>query len=158
MHRLAEVQEAKDLMNEAMEWSAFRWLFEKPRVRRTADRANAALDHLNRSVKAHWSDEVKATYKKLRAKPGEAKHEKSQQPEEESTATEIEFLLEKVIAADHAAHRARMLAEEIFDEAEKQMNTNLAKEGCKKAILSWALHEKAIRSAEAISEKSHPPK
>jgi hypothetical protein len=154
MQRLPEVQEAKDMMKEAMEWSAFKWLFEKSRVRRTADQANAALDDLNRSTKARWSDEIKAAYKKLSGKAGGPKHEKGQQ---EPAATEIEVLLEKVIAADRAAHRARILAEEIFDEAEKQMSTSLAKQGCQKAIYSWVLHEKAIRSAEALKGKHNPP-
>ena len=154
MQRLPEVQDAKDLMNEAMEWSTFKWLFEKSRVRKTADRANAALDHLNRSVKARWSDEVKATYKHLSAKTAARKREKKE-PQEEAAKSELELLLDKVIAADNAARQARMDAEETFDEAEKQMSTSLAREGCKKAIHSWVLHEKAIRSAEAILAKSH---
>ena len=32
------------------------------------------------------------------------------------------------------------------------MSSDLAREGCKKAIHSWELHEKAIRKAEAIME------
>ncbi len=72
MHKLPEVQEAKELMNQAKDWSVLRWFFEKPRVRQTADRANAALDRLNRTVKSRWSDEVKATYKTLN-KPGAAR-------------------------------------------------------------------------------------
>jgi len=31
-----------------MAWSALKWLWEKARVRETADRANAALDRLER--------------------------------------------------------------------------------------------------------------
>jgi hypothetical protein len=34
MRKLAEVQEAKELMNEAVDWSGFTWMFEKPRVRK----------------------------------------------------------------------------------------------------------------------------
>jgi hypothetical protein len=41
MRKLPEVQHAKELMTEAMDWSTFKWLFEKSRVRQTADRANA---------------------------------------------------------------------------------------------------------------------
>jgi hypothetical protein len=157
MRKLPEVQEAKELMNEAMDWSAFRWLFEKPRVRETADRANAALDRLNRTVKAHWSDEVRATYKELSAKTARAsrRQEKGQQ-QPESSDSQIDLLVEKIIEADDAARRARMDAEETFDEAERQMNTSLAREGCKKAIHSWELHEKAIRKAEAIANTGHP--
>ncbi len=147
MHKLPEVQEAKELMNQAKDWSVIRWLFEKPRVRQAADRANAALDRLNRTVKARWSDEVKATYKTLNhaARRPEAVH---QQPE--SAASAMSLLLEKVIDADNVAHRARAHAERAFDEAERRMSTDLAKEGCKKAIHSWELHEKAIRKAQAI--------
>jgi hypothetical protein len=43
-----------------------------------------------------------------------------------------------------------MDAEETFDEAERQLSTSLAREGCRKAIQSWELHEKAIRRAEAL--------
>jgi hypothetical protein len=32
-------------------------------------------------------------------------------------------------------------------EAERQMNTDLAREGCQKAIRQWELDEKAIRRA-----------
>jgi hypothetical protein len=65
MRRLAEVQKAKDLMHEAMEWSALNWLFKKSTVRETADQAKAALDRLERAVKARWTDEAKAAYKSL---------------------------------------------------------------------------------------------
>lgn len=68
MRRLTEVLEAKELMKEAQECSTFKWLFEKPRVRKTADRANDALDRLERTVKARWSDETKAAYKALSAR------------------------------------------------------------------------------------------
>ncbi|MGB2635961.1 MAG: hypothetical protein WAM58_18675 [Candidatus Acidiferrum sp.] len=153
MHKLQEVQEAKELMNQAKDWSAFRWLFEKLRVRQTADRANAALDRRNRTVKSRWSDEVKSTYKTLN-KAGSARRQETAHQQSESDPPEITLLLEKVIDADNAAHRARENAEHIFDEAERRMSTDLAKEGCKKAIHSWELHEKAIRKAEAIAESN----
>lgn len=155
MRKLPEVQEAKELMNAAMDWSTFKWLFEKSRVRATADRANAALDKLNRAVKTKWSKEAKATYKKLSAKTARAaRHlEKDQQPAE-SNESETDLLIEKVIKADDAARRTRMDAEETFDQAEKEMNISLAQEGCKKAIHSWELHEKAIRQAEALAERT----
>lgn len=153
MRKLPEVQEAKELMNEGMGWSSFKWLYEKPRVRKTADRANAALDRLERAVKAKWSDEAKETYKKLSSKTAGAARrlEKDPQPPE-SIDSQPGLLVEKVVEADLAAHRARMDAEETFDKAEKQMSTSLAREGCKKAIHSWELKEKAIRRAEAVAE------
>lgn len=153
MRKLAEVQEAKELMSQAIDWSVFRWLFEKPRVRKTADRANDALDRLERTVKARWSDELKAALRELSGRDTR-RHQKTQQPPQ-TTDPEIRLLLEKIKAADDAARRARMDAEETFDEAERQLSTSLAREGCKKAIHSWELHEKAIRKAEAAMESTN---
>lgn len=153
MRKLPEVQEAKELMNEAMEWSAFKWLFEKSKVRETADRANAALDRLERRVKSHWSEEEKAAYKAISTRTSAAsrRYEEIQQPLE---AVDPHItLLEKVHEAHDAARRARSDAEATFDEAERQMSTSLAQEGCKKAIHSWQLHERAIRKAEEVAEK-----
>lgn len=155
MRKLPEVQEAKELMNEAIDWSVFKWMFEKPRVRETADRANDALDRLERTVKSLWSDEARAAFKKASGKA--AGHARGQQKGEQSPAIadpQIILLLEKVKEADDAARRARLDAEDTFDEAERQLSTSLAREGCKKAIHSWELHEKAIRRAEAVVSPS----
>jgi hypothetical protein len=152
MRKLPEVQEAKDLMKEAMNWSTFKWLWEKSRVRQTADRANAVLDRMERTVKAHWTADDKAAYKLLTSKtPGSRRQEDAgQQPE---TPDARLALLEEVHEAHAAAQRARKDAEATFDEAERQMSTSLAQQGCKKAIHSWQLHEKAIRLAESVAEK-----
>ncbi len=152
MRKLAEVQQAKELMNEAIDWSVFKWLFEKPRVRETADRANDALDRVERSVKSRWSDQLKAALNELSGR-GARRHQKSQQLPQ-ATHPEIRLLVEKIKDADDAARRARRDAEETFDEAERQLSTSLAREGCKKAIYSWELHEKAIRKAEAAMEST----
>jgi hypothetical protein len=53
------------------------------------------------------------------------------------------------------AERAHLDAENTFDEAERQLSTRLAREGCAKAIASWELHEAAIRKAEAASTGIH---
>ena len=155
MRKLPEVQDAKDLMNEAMEWSSFKWLFEKSRVRQSADRANDALDHQNRAIKARWSDEVKIAFRKQSV----SKHALEQHVEDNHQSrgrdSDLGLLIIEVIKADEAAHRARMKAEEAFEEAERQMSTSLAREGCKKAIHSWELHEKATRKAEALSAAGH---
>jgi hypothetical protein len=152
MHKLPEVQEAKELMNEAMEWSSFKWLWEKSKVRQQADRANAALDHAERHIKAKWSDETKAAYKQFSAmKP------KSQNPEAVQTLAAVVELVKKVVDLDHAAKHARADAEDTFEDAEKKMSTDLAREGCKKAIRSWELHLKAIRSAEALLKEAVEP-
>lgn len=145
MSRLPEVEDAKELMIEAMDWSVFTWLFQKSRVRKTADRANAALDKLKRAVKSRWSDEVKAAYQEVTAKA----RQQSSHAAVENINPEIKNFVKKMKEADDAARRARAEAEETFDEAERQLNTDLAREGCRKAIQQWELDEKAIRRAEA---------
>jgi maltose-binding protein MalE len=143
MRKLTEVEEARALMTEAMDWSVMKWLREKKRVRKTADRANDALDALNREVKASWSEDLKAAYQQLQSKGAPAGD------------PQIATFVKRVKEADDEAYRARMDAEDTFDEAEKQLSAAMAREGCRKAIHSWELHEKAIRKAEgAPSRKS----
>jgi hypothetical protein len=151
MRKLVEVQEAKALMNEAMCWSVFTWLFEKSRVRETADQAVAALDSSERAVKARWSDEAKAAYKKLTVRAAKAARKGQRDPEREQPIDRaILVLVEEVVDADKAAEHARIEAENTFDDAEKQLSVTIAREGCRKAIHSWSLREKAIRKAEAV--------
>ena len=153
MRRLVEVQEAKALMNEAMDWSVFTWLLEKSRVRETADQADDALDASERVVKARWSNEAKAAYKNLTEKTAKAARKGQTHPDCEQTVDPALLLLvKKVVDADDAAEKARLDAEDTFDEAEKRLSTTMAREGCRKAIHSWSLHEKAIRKAEAVEE------
>jgi hypothetical protein len=153
MRKLTEVQEAKALMNEAIDWSVFTWLLEKSRVRETADQANDALDASERAVKARWSNEAKAAYKSLTAKAAKAARKSQTDPKREPTEDPMLLvLLKKVIDADDAAEKARLDAEDTFDEAEKRLSTGMAREGCRKAIRSWSLHEKAIRRAEAVMD------
>jgi hypothetical protein len=149
MRKLTEVREAAELMNEANEWSVFKWMFEKPRVRETADVANAALDRLDRSVKAQWCDQLKSAYAELAYRNARRNH-KSQAPQ--AGDDQLKMLAGKVKEADDAARRARMDAEQTFDDAERLLNITLAREGCQKAIYAWELHEKAIRKAEAAIE------
>lgn len=150
MRKLLEVQQAKELMSEAIDWSFFKWMFEKATVRETADRANDALDRLERTVKARWRDELKAASRELSAKAagGACQQLKGQHPPQSANPV-IRLLVEKIKEADDAARRARMDAEKTFDVAERELSRSLAQEGCKKAIHSWELHEKAIRKAEA---------
>ena len=147
MRNLQEVREARQLMKEAMEWSAIKWLWEKTRVRQTADRANAALEQQERAVKAKWDAESRAALKKVtNKKPASPRAE-----EAEPGDVQVELLIASVVEADRAARRARMDAEATFEEAEKQMSTSLAREGCKQAIHSWNLRQKAIRQAEGVA-------
>ncbi len=147
MNKLPEVETAKAVMTEAMAWSVMKWLREKKRVRTTADLANAALDQLSEATKARWSDGLRAAYEALGASGGSAAVK--QKRASQAIDAEAQHIVRKVREADGEAYRARMDAEETFDEAERQLSTSLAREGCRKAIHGWELHEKAIRQAEA---------
>lgn len=151
MEKIPAVETAKALMTEAVSWSVMKWLREKKTVRKTADQANAALDQLNQDVKSRWPERVRTAYDALNGQGGDAAPARGQQ---RATSVLIDphatLIARKVKEADAEAYRARMDAEETFDEAEKKISTALAREGCRKAIHSWELHEKAIRKAEAL--------
>ncbi len=138
-------------MTEATSWSVMKWLREKKRVRKTADVANAALDHMTEVVRKRWTDDVRLAYDALapQAKGATAGRHHSKQLSQPVNG-EASSIAKTVKQADDEAYRARMDAEEAFDEAERQLSTSLAREGCRKAIHSWDLHEKAIRKAEAV--------
>jgi len=145
MNKLSEVQAAKLLMNEAINWSVMRWLREKKRVRAAADEANAALDRLRQAIGQQWCEDLKAAY--LASANGAKKVAPKGNGDSVRLAGQIKH-------ADDEARHARMDAEETFDKAEKRLSTSLAREGCQKAIRSWELHEQAIRLAEtAIAVK-----
>jgi hypothetical protein len=153
MRKLTEVEDAKKLMTAAMDWSVLRWLWEKPRVREAADKANAALDRLNHKVKLRWREEVKAVCTESRVRTAspskKCRKEAAHAQETHEIDPEVRLFSQKVQQADERAHSARMDAEKTFDDAERLLSTSLAREGCQKAILFWNLHEKAIRLAEA---------
>lgn len=137
MRKLAPVEEAKALMTVAQDWPVWRWLMEKGRVRKTADRATDTLGELERNVKAGWSEELrKAAANGLR-----------------SLDQEFRLALQELKHADEAAEAARLDAEATFDEAERRLSATMAREGAQKAIASWKLREKAIRKAESIGLK-----
>ena len=148
MEKLPEVETAKTLMTEAMTWSVMRWLREKKGVRKTADQANAALDRLTEKTQQRWPNSLRAAYNNLRPRSAS----QGSQPECSQPASDFGCALvaRKIKEGDDEAYRARMDAEETFDKAEKQLSTALAREGCRKAIHSWELHEKAIRKAESL--------
>jgi hypothetical protein len=151
MRKLVEVEDAKQLMTEAMDWSVFTWLWQKTNVREIADKANAALDRMEKRVKERWRDDLKVAYRELLSDGSTPKKHRAQSDAQDQPATDPQVLLflHKVKQADKTAHRARMDAEKTFDDAERHLDTTLAKEGCRKAIHSWELHEQAIRQAEA---------
>ena len=156
MKTLPEVEKAKRLMNEAMHWSVMKWLREKKNVRKIADQANAALDELSNRVERAWPANVRAAYEALEghdADPPARRKTKEQTIDGRAVDgrdSNGRAAASRCRQADDAAIRARMLAEETFDRAERTLSPSLAREGCTKAILSWELKEKAIRLAENV--------
>ncbi|MGZ7099374.1 MAG: hypothetical protein ACXVJ8_12925 [Candidatus Angelobacter sp.] len=148
MKKLPEVETAKQLMNEAMRWSVLTWLREKKRVRKTADQANAALDRVSEELRQRWSDDIRSAYHALSTNNPGVKP-KGLPGQKTAMKDSREFVIaRKLKAADDEAYRARMAAEETFDDADKRLSTSLAREGCQRAIQSWELHEKAISESE----------
>ena len=146
MGKIPKVEEAKALMTEAAAWSVMKWLREKKRVRKIADEANAALDDSERKVKAGWSSEVASAYKELGHNTG-SQLERSNARLQTKDSKIRQFVLQ-VKEADDQASKAREDAERTFDQAERLLSTALAREGCRKAVHSWELHERAICRAE----------
>jgi hypothetical protein len=145
MQKLGKVEAAKILMTEAQSWSVMMWLRKKKKVRKTADEANAALDELRETVAQSWPADLRSAYDELASKKngnGAAAHFKAGNGC-------VPPKVKHVKDADDAARQARADAEQTFDIAEKQLSTMLAREGCRKAIHSWELHELAISKAEA---------
>jgi hypothetical protein len=138
MRKLAAVEEAKVMMSEAREWSVWRWLIEKRRVRETADRANEALGQLEKKVKAAWSEELRKAAENGRLR---------------SLDPELKLALQELRQAEEAAEASRLEAEATFDEAERRLSAAMARDGTQQAIASWELREKAIRKAESIGRK-----
>lgn len=157
MRKLAQVEIAKSLMTEAMTWSVMKWLREKKKVRRAADEANAALDQLSLQLKQGWPEDIRAAYKTL-LEQSTAKRQGANKGSGISSGAKSDAVLawkivvEKIKDADDEAYRARMIAEEAFDEAEKKLSTRLAREGCAKAIRSWELQEEAIEKSASIHQ------
>jgi hypothetical protein len=144
MKPLKEVEAAKALFTEAIDWSVMKWLGEKKRVRKAADMANDALDKLSVETRESWPEHLRTAYEELSAKPGHREHKGNGT----TIAQDAKQFASQVHEADLAAHHTRMEAEDIFDRAERRLSTSMAREGCKKAIEGWILHEKAIRMAE----------
>ena len=148
MKPLPEVENAKQLMHEAMKWSVMTWLREKKRVRKTADQANAALDRLSQELKQRWPKPLRTSYEALAAQKSAAKANGRSREQGNGKESVDSAMARKLREADDQALHARMLAEETFDEAERKLSTSLAREGCLKAIQSWDLQEQAIVHSE----------
>jgi len=152
VEKLPAVETATLLMTEAVVWSVMKWLREKKKVRKAADLANAALDQANHAAKKRWPADIRAAYETLANRSaGNIKARDGSEFQSPANAHAI-LAARKVKKADDEAQSARIDAEQTFDIAEKHLSTALAREGCRKAIHSWELHEKAIRMAEALIE------
>ena len=144
MKKLPEVEEAKALLNVAKDWSIWRWLTEKRRVRGIADRGTAALDRADEALKASWPDNLRVAYNALVSgrKPRTAVSEP------------VRAAAARVKEADDEAYAARMDAENTFEEAERHLSAGLAREGARKAIEAYDLRERALRKSEAAIRAS----
>jgi hypothetical protein len=126
MQKLAAVEEAKALFEQAKDWGVWRWLTEKQRARKTADAAWEALEEYEKKVRASWSADIKRAYK--------------------SDA--------RLQEADAESQQARAAAEAQFDEADRRMSTSMARDGSQMAIDAWVLREKFIRKLEALGRRT----
>lgn len=126
-----------------------KWLREKKNVRKAADQANAALDAASHGIRERWPQPIRIAYESLVMQDGATVPARCQKvtPPVDPHAV---LLADKCKQLDKDAYRARMDAENTFDTAERQLSTSLAREGCRKAICCWELHEKAIRKAETL--------
>lgn len=158
MQKIILVEEAKALLNEGKSWGVWRWLTEKRRVREASDRGTAALDDLEEKVKSTWSDDLKKAYSELVAEAAleegnaaaKRKYEKARK-EAENVDPKVKLTAARVKEADDEAYRARMNAEQMFDEAERRLSASLAREASQVAIDAYDLREKAIRKAESAA-------
>jgi hypothetical protein len=156
MRKLAAVEDARAIMTEGMEWGVWKWLLEKKRVRAIADEARAALDEVEKKVKATWSDDLKIAYNHLVAQHGEGKRARKNskpgtKPSAHKIAPEMVAAVRRVKEADDEAYNAHEDAEDAFAEAEKRMSTSRAREAARMALVAYDRHEEAIRKAEAIA-------
>jgi hypothetical protein len=147
MRKLAPVEEAKTLFQEAREWSVWRWLIEKKHARTTADAAWEALDACEEKVKAGWAEEWQQAYRDLSANG----HSKAKRYA--GLDREVKEALERIREADEVARQAHEDAEAQFDEADRRMSSSMACTGAQMAIDAWELREKFIRQAEALGRR-----
>jgi hypothetical protein len=159
MQKIPAVEEARELFQVARNWAVWRWLFEKKKARRTADAAVEAFDEVEKKVKAGWTEDMRKAYREAEAEAavdGNARsrhrYEKAQQ-EARDVPEELKMAVRRVKEADDRAYEARMDAERIFEEAEKQLSAALSRQGAERALESWDLREKAIRRAEAVARR-----
>lgn len=135
MKQIAEVEQARALMTEAIDWSVMKWLSEKRRVRKAADRANTVLNQVEAGIRARWSPHFRSAYDESVVAP-----------------PQLKSLVNRIRREHDEANKFRMEAEKTFDGAEKRLSTAMAREGCRLAIEGWDHHLEAIRLAETALE------
>ena len=134
MQKLAAVEEAKTLFEEAKNWGVWQWLTSKRRARETADGAWEALAGYEKNVRESWNPELRKAW---RSRNGQ----------------EIPPEVRRLKEADREAEEAHKAAEAQFDEADRRMSTEMARRGCQMAIDAWSAREKLIRRMEALGRK-----
>ena len=157
MKKLSAVEQARHMMTEGIEWGVWKWLMEKKRVREVADEARAALDDCEMKVKLTWSDEYKLAYNQFVTENSNGKrtrkHAKGNGQVVKITDPKILSAVKRIAEADDEAYNAHEDAEDVFAEAERKMSTSMAREGARKALLAYDLHEAAIRKSEALARE-----
>ena len=160
MQKLKDVEDAKTLLNVAKDWGTWKWLTEKKRVRATADKAWAALQEVEDKAIASWMDDLRKAFREEEIK-AELETDPSVKNEYEQARKaarhvdpKIKALAKRLKEADDEAYRAKMQAEETFDEAEKRLSTSMAREGSRQAIKAYEMREKVIRQFEAAAHSA----
>lgn len=158
MKKLSAVEQARHIMTEGIEWGVWKWLMEKKRVREAADEARAALDDCDMKVKLTWSDEYKLAYNQCVTENSNGKrprkHAKGNGQVVKITDPKILAAVKRIAEADDEAYNAHEAAEDVFAEAERKMSTSMAREGARKALVAYDLHEAAIRKAESVAREA----
>jgi hypothetical protein len=154
MKKLGAVEDARAIMTQGMEWGVFKWLMEKPKVRKIADKATEALNNAEDGVKATWNDDLKLAYNFLATQDGEGSKKKDKARANDFD-TGVLATAKGVFEADEETETMRLDAEDTFAEGEKKLSVAMARDGARKALATYDLHEAAIRKAEAAARKKH---
>ena len=149
MRKLEAVEDARAIMTQGLEWGVFKWLIEKPKVRKIADRATEALNDAEDKVKATWTDDLKRAYNHLTTLA--ASQRKKASKDGGQFDPEVLETARKVFEADEETETMRLDAEDTFAGGERKLSVAMAREGAQKALATYDLHEKAIRKAEAAA-------
>jgi hypothetical protein len=152
MRKLPEVEEARSIMKQGMDWGVWKWLTEKKRVRQIADGATAALDRTELTVKQAWPEELKQAYDALVDEEFSAAKKGKKKSSFDGVDPAMLKTAKDVKAAFDDKETCRLDAEDTFDEAERKMSTEGARQGARKALETYDLHESAIRKAETVAK------